>query len=287
MGPSVFHWPRAVAFASTFVTRPPFNPDAVDVEGGRVPFTPLRTLIVNPRCVTCSASSSRTLRRVRTSPRRRGGLRRAAGYGSRRGGRASARAWPKGPQPGLPPRPNGAWRSESRENPPALLQDGSLDPLDAPVGLGTPGPDEDVVAVAALDGGGELRGAELRGVVAHDLLEAPASARKILGDPTGEGRGVVGRRILGRDVYLRPGEGGGDVDGGVLPGSPFDPRKAPEVEAVHLHQLPGAGDVEVALLRGLFGLLGFRRGGGPGDQREALGRGVEAMALEHRVDAVG
>ncbi len=66
-----------------------------------------------------------------------------------------------------------------------------------------------------------------------------------------------------------------------MPDSPTD------IEAVHLHQLTGAGDVEVALLWWLLSLLrlGWRRG--PGDEPETLGRGLEPVALEHPVDPVG
>ncbi len=60
-----------------------------------------------------------------------------------------------------------------------------------------------------------------------------------------------------------------------------------DIEAVHLHQLTGAGDVEVALLLGLGELLrlGWRRG--TGDEPETLGRGLEPVSLEHPVDPVG
>ncbi len=136
------------------------------------------------------------------------------------------------------------------------------------------------MAVATLHSPGEVRGAELAGVVGDDLLEAPAAPNEILGDPAGERRGVARRRVLGCDVNLGSGVARRHVDRRVLPRGSLDARQPTDIEAVHLHQLTGAGDVEVALLWWLLSLLRLGWCRGPGDEPETLGRGLRPTSPE-------
>jgi len=70
-----------------------------------------------------------------------------------------------------------------------------------------------------------------------------------------------------------------------LPDRALDARQAADEEAVDPDQLAGPGDVDVALWAGVSGrLVGS---GVAGDQPQALGAGVEAVAAEHLPDAVG
>src|ERR1700730_3168202 len=88
---------------------------------------------------------------------------------------------------------------------PAFLQQGLLDALHAAVGGGATGADVDVLDAELSQGPVELLGSVLGSVVSHRSLQLPAALGELLGDSLGQGRGPVGRRVLGSDVELGPG----------------------------------------------------------------------------------
>ena len=97
--------------------------------------------------------------------------------------------------------------------------------------------------------------------------------------------GVARARVSLGGVQLGPDVGGGDVDGGVLPDGALGSGQASDEEAVELDLLARPLGVDVALWRGRLGLalVGVAVAG---DQRQALGAGVEADAAEDAPDTV-
>jgi len=138
--------------------------------------------------------------------------------------------------------------------PPALLEDGQLQPLDAAVRVGSAGLDEALAGTELVDGVAELLGAELRAIVCADLAQAPAGRLEFAGDAVEELAGVAGPGVALRGAELRPGKRRGDVDRGVLPAGAFGAGEPADVEAVELDLLAGLCGLDVALGGGSSGL---------------------------------
>jgi len=131
--------------------------------------------------------------------------------------------------------------------PPALLQDGSLNPLNSAIGLWSPGSDEALLDAECGDRLPEVEGTELGAVVGGDGLELPAGRRELLGDSPGEGGGELSAGVEVGAVNLGPDEGAGNVDGGVLPDPALGAAQAADVEAVELDQIARLFSFEVAI----------------------------------------
>jgi len=168
---------------------------------------------------------------------------------------------------------------------PALVEDRLVQRLDVAVGLRAPGMDAGVLGAQALHCRGELA-LELVAVVREEALQAPACGLEVSRYPASQLGCLLRARIaLLGDHQLRPAEGRGDVDRGELPDLALGAPQAADVEAVDPDQLAGPGDVDVALwARIARWLIGS---GVTGNQPQALGAGVEAVAAEHLPDAVG
>ena len=121
--------------------------------------------------------------------------------------------------------------------PPALLEDGALDPLDCTVGL-WPGSANEALLDAQLGGDIlELEGAELGAIVGRDRFQLPAGLGQLPANSTEQSNGEVGAGIEMGAVDLSPDEGASHVDGGVLPDLALGAAQPPNVEAVELDQV--------------------------------------------------
>src|SRR6187200_829342 len=153
----------------------------------------------------------------------------------------------------------------------------ALDALDAAVGVRSPGADEALARAEVGDGGPKRAGAELRAVIRRDLAQLPARLGDLARDAVQQLAGMASARVALGGAQLGPGEGGGHVDGGVLPDGALGAGEAPDVEAVELDLLTGLGGIDVTLGRRRVGaaLVGIAVAG---DQRETLGTRVQANA---------
>jgi hypothetical protein len=107
--------------------------------------------------------------------------------------------------------------------PPALLQDRQLEALDAAVRVRPARLDEALVGLELLDGVSELARAELGAIVGRGLAQLPAGRLQLAGDAVEQLAGVARARVALGGAKLRPAEGGGDVDRGVLPDGALGP----------------------------------------------------------------
>src|SRR5215207_9106795 len=86
-------------------------------------------------------------------------------------------------------------------------------------------------------------------------------------------------------MQFRPDEAGGDVGGGVLPDRSLGAREPAHEEAIELHLLTGLFGLDMALRRREIGLSLIRLRVA-GDERQALGTGVQVEAPQDPPDAV-
>jgi hypothetical protein len=114
----------------------------------------------------------------------------------------------------------------------------------------------------------------------------PVGGLQLTRDAAGEAAGLQGGGVaLLADHELGPGERRCDVDRGQLPDRALGALQPPDVEAVDADQLAGPVDVDV-----LFGAGIARRlvgSGVAGDQPQALGPGVQAVAAQDLPDTIG
>ncbi len=132
---------------------------------------------------------------------------------------------------------------------------------------------------------GEALVSELAAIVRRDRLEAPSRRRAVRGDAAGKGRAEPCGGVLVGGVKLGPGKARVHVDRGVLPADPLGPLKPPDVEAVHAHQRPWVGRVQVSL--GLGGPLGLGRGGVARDQGQPRPPMPQSVSRQAPPDPVG